>query len=115
MDLNQELPRPYKNSAGKILGEITRIHTLGSDGRQWHNLTVNLTGLGEWTISELDDIDDDRLKAIAEYKKVCIEGGIEELNDEIAERKKEIEKLMERLESIDNVLKTIGEDTQCQK
>lgn len=98
----------YKDASGKIIGELLNTEFLGSGQNRYEISHVNLfNGIGEWVFSQYDIVDATRIKAIAEYKKIGIEGRIGELQDEIEEREEEIAQLKGRLGAIERGLSCV--------
>ncbi|MFA6768933.1 MAG: hypothetical protein WCR86_11010 [Parabacteroides sp.] len=77
----------YINSQGKTVGTIVDSCTVYNNATKQYDtsITVDIEGIGTWTISVNEDLDDDRIKDIAAYKRVCIEGDIEELQRKLTE------------------------------
>lgn len=103
---NGECYRIFKNASGKPLGKILKGTPVENPktGEIIHWYTVDFNhGIGEFTISEQDDITNERLKAIAEYKRCCIQQELNRLSNEetrLRVRLDEIDELVSGMEEI---------------
>ena len=103
----------YINKAGQTIGQIVKTIPITNHRTNvcvlWH--TVDIPVIGEFTVSQDDDLDYERIKAIAEYEKSCIEGRVLEVQDEIEELQKEVAGLNGRIEAIDREVERFGAAT----
>lgn len=100
-EVTGEAYRVYKNSAGKPIGKIIRIIPIYNpatlESVDWYTIDFD-HGIGEFTVSEKDDITDDRLRDIALYKRECIQQELNNLSNQET-------RLRNRLSEIDALLK----------
>lgn len=98
-----ETYKVFKTPSGKPIGKIIRTipveNPITGACVNWYTVDLD-NGIGEFTISEKDEITDERLKVIAEYKRYCIQ---QELNT-ISSQK---DRLDNRLSDIDKLLKEL--------